>query len=47
MVSDARDYESLPPCYYRLIRAWVMLGTPAFVTVIAPAAIMMFKPGMA
>jgi len=46
MVSEARDYESLPPRYHRVIRAWVMLGIPAFVMVIVLYAIMVFKHGM-
>jgi len=43
---EAASYSALPHQYHRAFRAWVMLGVPAFVMVLALYAVMIFKPGL-
>lgn len=40
----ARDNAPLPGEYYRLVRTWFVLGWPAFLSVIAIFAVMVWKP---
>jgi uncharacterized membrane protein len=43
-VEAARRGEPLPEAYYRCMRAWVALGWPAFLALIAVFALMVAKP---
>ena len=40
----ARLSAPLPPAYFRLFRIWFVLGWPAFLSVIAIFAVMIWKP---
>ena len=46
LVREAANYETLDPTYHRAFRAWLLLGAPAFVMVLALYALMIFRPGL-
>ena len=40
-----RDASALPPSFHRLMRAWTLLGIPAFASLVAVFWLMVAKPG--